>query len=104
MYIGGLLATRVAVIIVGERPGISVADSLGLYLTFAPQPGNTDAQRNCISKRPPEGLSYDDVASKLLYLTGEALRLGVSGVELKDEMVALLSEDLCLNYSSEPPV
>lgn len=60
--IGSEFAARVAVIIVGERPGLSAADSLGIYLTFAPQPG-----RNCISNiRPPEGVSYQAAAEKLL--------------------------------------
>ena len=89
--IGAELAARVVVIVVGERPGLSAADSLGIYLTYAPQPGNTDAQRNCISNiRPPEGLSYEDAAAKLMYLTGEAMRRGVSGVALKEEMAGLL--------------
>jgi ethanolamine ammonia-lyase small subunit len=91
--IGSVIAARVAVIIVGERPGLSAADSLGIYLTYAPQPGNTDSERNCISNiRPPEGLSYEAATAKLLYLTEEAIRRGISGVTLKDEMVGLLSE------------
>jgi len=87
--IGGLLNARLAVIIVGERPGLSAADSLGIYLTYAPQVGNTDAERNCISNiRPPAGLSYSAAAAKLVYLSKQALQLGFSGVALKDDMPA----------------
>lgn len=85
--IGSLLNAKLAVIVVGERPGLSAADSLGIYLTYRPNPINTDARRNCISNiRPPEGLGYQDAAAKLLYLSRRALELGFSGVNLKDEM------------------
>jgi ethanolamine ammonia-lyase small subunit len=84
--IGSRLAARMAVIIVGERPGLSCADSLGMYLSYAPRPGNTDAQRNCVSNiRPPEGLSYLEAVAKLLHLIDQAMARRISGVELKDE-------------------
>jgi ethanolamine ammonia-lyase small subunit len=90
--IGSILGARVAVIVVGERPGLSAADSLGLYLGYAPQPGNTDAQRNCISNiRPPEGLGYRDAAAQLLSLTQQALKFGRSGVGLKGELLEEIS-------------
>lgn len=95
--IGSAVAARLAVIIVGERPGLTAADSLGIYLTFAPQPGNTDAERNCISNiHPPEGLSYQAAADKLMYLTDEALRRGISGVALKEQSAGLVSEGINL--------
>ncbi|OAI09936.1 ethanolamine ammonia-lyase [Methylomonas lenta] len=85
--IGGLLNARLSVIIVGERPGLSAADSLGVYLTYLPRIGNSDAERNCLSNiRPPQGLSCEAAATKLAYLSTQAIQRGMSGVALKDDM------------------
>jgi ethanolamine ammonia-lyase small subunit len=83
--IGSLLRTRLVVVMIGERPGLSSPDSMGLYLSWMPRTGMTDAERNCISNVRPEGMRYDEAASKLDYLLAEAHRRGLTGVGLKDE-------------------
>lgn len=84
-HIGAAAKVRTLLVIIGERPGLSVADSLGIYLTHLPIPGRTDADRNCISNiHPPEGLGYTEAAKVAAGLVSGARALGRSGVDLKD--------------------
>jgi ethanolamine ammonia-lyase small subunit len=83
--IGQLLHAEQVAILIGERPGLSAPDSLGVYLTYAPRLGRTDSERNCISNVRPEGLSYEAAADTLLYLMCEAKHRKLTGVRLKDD-------------------
>ena len=83
--IGTILGARMTVMLIGERPGLSAADSLGVYLTFAPSVGMTDEKRNCVSNIHSSGLSYDEAALKIGWLIREGLTRELTGVALKDE-------------------
>lgn len=87
--VGELLRARVVVVFIGERPGLSSPDSLGVYLTWAPQRGRVDSERNCVSNVRPEGLSIAEAAHRLGYLLDAARAGGYSGVALKDESAPL---------------
>jgi ethanolamine ammonia-lyase small subunit len=90
--IGELMRAKMVVVMIGERPGLSSPDSLGLYVTYAPRTGRSDAERNCISNVRPEGLPYDAAAFKLHWLMNEARRMKLTGVALKDHSGALPDE------------
>lgn len=79
-----VLGARMAVMLIGERPGLSSFDSLGCYLTWNARPGCSDADRNCVSNIRDEGLSYEAAAWTIAFLMNEARRLQFSGVGLKD--------------------
>lgn len=87
--VGALLQARMVAVLIGERPGLSSPDSLGIYLTWAPRPGRNDAQRNCISNVRPEGLPASAAAARLWWLCREARKLQLTGVDLKDRSDAL---------------
>jgi ethanolamine ammonia-lyase small subunit len=82
--IGSHLNAKLSLILIGERPGLSAADSMGAYLTFDPRPGLTDESRNCISNIRPHGLSFKQASKKIFYLVQESFKRKISGVALKD--------------------
>jgi len=83
--VGEILGAKMVVVLIGERPGLSAPDSMGIYMTWAPRVGLTDERRNCISNVRPAGLGYAQAAARLHYLLVQAQRRQLSGVALKDE-------------------
>lgn len=85
--VGQILNSKISIVLIGERPGLSSPDSMGLYLTYNPKVGLTDESRNCISNIRIEGLSYEEAVKKTMYLLKESRKLELSGVNLKDRTI-----------------
>ncbi len=83
--VGEAMAAEAVAVLIGERPGLSAADSLGVYLTWQPRRGRSDAERNCISNIRPDGLAPEAAGDKLLWLIAAMRQLRLTGVGLKDE-------------------
>ncbi|MDC7242825.1 MAG: ethanolamine ammonia-lyase subunit EutC [Sphaerochaetaceae bacterium] len=91
--VGDILNSEITIVLIGERPGLSSPDSMGLYLTYNPKVGLTDESRNCISNIRTEGLSYEEAIKKTMYLLKESRRLELSGVNLKDRTTNTIIEN-----------
>jgi ethanolamine ammonia-lyase small subunit len=87
--VGECLGARCVLVLIGERPGLSSPDSLGVYFTWAPQVGRNDAERNCVSNVRDAGLATLLAAQKLHALLTESRRREVSGITLKDDATDL---------------
>ncbi len=86
--IGELLGASTVVVLIGERPGLTISESVGAYVTFAPRPGRTDAERNCISNIHALGTGVDDAARRIADLLVRARVAGATGVALTDDAPA----------------
>ena len=83
--IGELLGADIVVVLIGERPGLTISESVGAYLTFGPRAGRTDADRNCISNIHARGTDVDDAARRIVDLAARARIAGATGLTLTDD-------------------
>ncbi|MBS4049121.1 MAG: ethanolamine ammonia-lyase subunit EutC [Alphaproteobacteria bacterium] len=88
--VGERLNAATVAVLIGERPGLSVADSLGIYLTWAPRRGRADSERNCISNIHAAGMSHAAASDLLVWLLREAKRRQLTGINLKVDASAVL--------------
>lgn len=101
--IGERVGARFAVTLIGERPGLTVANSLGVYMTYEPRVGRRDSERNCISNIHPHGSTYEASADLLAWLLTEAGRRKLTGVDLKDDRKAVMPGEAPVELSSGDP-
>jgi ethanolamine ammonia-lyase small subunit len=101
-HVAGQLGARAVIVMIGERPGLSVSNSLGLYLTWNPGPGTTDSQRNCISNIHANGLQIEVAIHKSAWLIREAFARRLTGFQLKEE-AGLPPPGLTVQTNLAPP-
>jgi len=97
------LGAKMVAILIGERPGLSVAESLGIYMTYDPIGGRLESERNCISNIHAHGLTYAEAGAKFAWLAREAKNRGLTGIGLKDEAPSLIetNKNGCLEHKLE---
>src|SRR5581483_3561517 len=83
---GELLDPAVAVLLIGERPGLATAQSLSAYMAYRPRPGHSDAQRNLISNIHAQGIAPETAALRILNLAAKMRQHGTSGVAIKEDV------------------
>ena len=97
------LNAKIVVMLIGERPGLSSPDSLGAYITYAPQPGTTrDAQRNCVSNIRPDGLPLAEAARRIIAIMTMAKTIGATGITLKEDDALALAAPLTTHRITPP--
>jgi ethanolamine ammonia-lyase small subunit len=91
--IGELLRPRIAVLLIGERPGLATAESLSAYLAHKPKPSDTDANRNLVSNIHARGVSTEHAAERILNLTAAMMTANASGWQLREKLPASGRQD-----------
>jgi ethanolamine ammonia-lyase small subunit len=92
--IGELLAPKVAVLLVGERPGLATAESLSAYMAYQPKASDTDANRNLISNIHARGVSTEQAAERILNLAASMMKTQKSGCQLREELPAVIHQEI----------
>jgi ethanolamine ammonia-lyase small subunit len=93
--IGELLKPQIAILLIGERPGLASADSMSAYMAYQPSRSHSDANRNLVSNIHDRGLSARSAAARILNLCAHMMRLGISGCTLKEQQATPLSDADC---------
>lgn len=83
--IGELLSPAVAVLLIGERPGLATAESLSAYLAYRPRPGHTDADRNLVANIHPRGVPAEEAVARVAVYAARLMAAGAGGVAVKEE-------------------